>query len=148
MNKCDCYREGIKAEPRYDQYTGNYVGGVDVKYGYCTGTKELDECSCGGDCAKCDFYSEVREKAVKEENFIDIDSCEDNSPVLYYFNKSENGIGKIDYNPYKNIIIYAETIELYQKGLGITIDIPNDILGKIENIEINGYKFVKEKSYE
>ena len=71
MNKCDCYREGIKSEPRYSQYTGNYVGSIDVKYEYCTGTKEQDECSCGGDRTKCDFYPEVREKAAKEEKFID-----------------------------------------------------------------------------
>ena len=45
MNKCDCYREDIKAEPRYNQYTGDYVGSVDVKFAYCIGTKEQDECS-------------------------------------------------------------------------------------------------------
>lgn len=70
MEKCDSYREDIKAEPRYNQYTGNYVGSVDVKYGYCTGTKELDECSCGGDRTKCDFYPEIREKAVKEQKTV------------------------------------------------------------------------------
>ena len=64
--------------------------------------------------------------------------------MFYYSNDNSLAIGKIDYNPYKNIVIDAETIELYQKGLGITID----ILGKIENIEINGFKFVKEKNYE
>ena len=68
--------------------------------------------------------------------------------MFYYSNDNSLAIGKIDYNPYKNIVIDAKTIELYQKGLGITIDIPNDILGKIENIEINGFKFVKEKSDE
>ena len=68
--------------------------------------------------------------------------------MFYYSNDNSLAIGKIDYNPYKSIVIAAETIELYQKGLGITIDIPNDILGKIENIEINGFKFVKEKSDE
>ena len=68
--------------------------------------------------------------------------------MFYYSNDNSLTISKIDYNPYKNIVIDAETIELYQKGLGITIDIPNDILGKIENIEINGFKFVKEKSDE
>ena len=68
--------------------------------------------------------------------------------MFYYSNDNSLTTGKIDYNPYKNIVIDAETIELYQKGLGITIDIPNDILGKIENIEINGFKFVKEKSDE
>jgi hypothetical protein len=34
---------------------------------YCSGTKELDWCSCGGDRKKCDFYEEVREKAVLEK---------------------------------------------------------------------------------
>lgn len=71
MEKCDCYREGIKVEPRYNQYSGEYVGCVDVKYEYCVGTKDIEECSCGGDRTKCDFYSEVREKAIKEENFLE-----------------------------------------------------------------------------
>ena len=70
MEKCDYYRESIKAKPRYSQYTGNYVGSVDVKYGYCTGTKELDECYCGGDRTKCDFYPDIREKAIKEQKTI------------------------------------------------------------------------------
>ena len=85
MNKCDCYREGIKAEPRYNQY---------------------------------------------------------------YINKSDIAIGNINCNPYKNIIIDAETIKLHQKDLDIVIDISKDILDKIENIEVNGFKFIKEKSYE
>ena len=71
MKKCDCYREGIKAEPRYSQHTGTYVGAVDVKYEYCVGTKEIDECSCNGDRAKCDFYPEVREEAIKEEKILE-----------------------------------------------------------------------------
>lgn len=33
----------------------------------CHGTKEQDECTCGGDPAKCDFYPEKREAAKKEE---------------------------------------------------------------------------------
>ena len=32
----------------------------------CNGTRERDECSCGGDRTKCDFYPEVREKALIE----------------------------------------------------------------------------------
>lgn len=68
--------------------------------------------------------------------------------MFYYLNDDSITIDKIYYNPYNNIVIYTETIELYQKWLGITIDIPNDLFDKIENIEINGYKFVKEKSDE
>lgn len=71
MTKCNCYCVGIRPEPRYNQYTRDYVGSVDVKYEYCAGTKQQDECSCGGDRTKCDFYPEIREKAVKEEKFID-----------------------------------------------------------------------------
>ena len=72
MDKCDCYYECIKAEPRYSQYTGEYVNSVDVKCGVCYGTKERDECSCGGDRTKCDFYPDIREKAMREEKFINI----------------------------------------------------------------------------
>ena len=57
--------------------------------------------------------------------------------MFYYSNDNSLAIGKIDYNPYKNIVIDAETIELYQIGLGITIDIVNDILGKSEIVELN-----------
>lgn len=46
-NKCDCY-----------------VLGADHK-GRCNGTKEQDICSCHGDRTLCDFYPEVREKAIK-----------------------------------------------------------------------------------
>ena len=28
----------------------------------CYGTKEREECTCGGDMRKCDFYEEVRER--------------------------------------------------------------------------------------
>lgn len=134
MEECDSYREGIKAEPRYNQYTGDYVGSVDVKYGYCTGTKELDECYCSGNRTKCDFYLDVREKAIKEAN------------ASFYCNYDGYAIGKIDSNFGKTITIYAEMIRLHQKDLDITIDIPNDFFDKIENIEINGFKFVKEKN--
>lgn len=40
-----------------------HVYGNDV----CYGTKELEECSCGGDRRKCDFYEEVRLKANAAE---------------------------------------------------------------------------------
>ena len=53
-------------------------------------------------------------------------------------------IGSANFNPYKNITIEADTLKLHQKGVDITIDISNEILRNIENIEINGFKFVKE----
>lgn len=50
MNKCSCYRETQGSKTTY-------------KRAVCFGTKELDECSCGGDRAKCDFYQYVRDEA-------------------------------------------------------------------------------------
>jgi hypothetical protein len=62
MKKCDCY------------YTEEKIIGwhtpVDPKTTIvhkCNGTREQDECSCCGDRTKCDFYPEVREKALKEQ---------------------------------------------------------------------------------
>ena len=57
MKKCNCYEE----VQLYNPY--NYVL---KEYGICNGTKERDRCTCGGDPAKCDFYPEKREKALKE----------------------------------------------------------------------------------
>lgn len=33
-------------------------------YAVCWGTREREPCECGGDEAKCDFYEEVRQKAL------------------------------------------------------------------------------------
>lgn len=59
MNTCDCYR--LKEQTSYCNNTFN----TDV--GICQGTKELDECSCEGDSARCDFYPEIRKKATREK---------------------------------------------------------------------------------
>lgn len=64
MQKCDCYHVQTKLRHTY------HITAVPVYYymdvGVCWGTKERDECFCGGDRTKCDFYPEVREKAKKE----------------------------------------------------------------------------------
>lgn len=75
MNKCDCY------------YTEEQIVGwhtpVDPKIKIvhkCNGTRERDICSCDGERAKCDFYSEVREKALPK--FGEWISVEDRLPEL------------------------------------------------------------------
>lgn len=57
MKQCDCHHtttytrcDGLKAFIKHE----------------CWGTRERDECSCGGDRTKCDFYPDVREKALQE----------------------------------------------------------------------------------
>ena len=59
MKKCDCYCTE-------EQIIGWHTL-VDPKTTIvhkCNGTREREECSCGGDRTKCDFYPEVREKAL------------------------------------------------------------------------------------
>lgn len=61
MKQCDCYVE--------DRYLVDYTPLMEPLYktvSLCFGTKEREQCSCGGDRTKCDFYSEVREKAKNE----------------------------------------------------------------------------------
>lgn len=63
MEKCKCYEEVWAIS-----ITG-WLGPDEVirkRRTICNGTRERDECSCGGDRTKCDFYPEVREKAKKE----------------------------------------------------------------------------------
>lgn len=61
MKKCDCYKTIEKV--RYNAILSKYHYKT---VGICNGTKEQDECSCGGDRAKCDFYDYVREEAKQE----------------------------------------------------------------------------------
>ena len=66
MNKCHCYHTQPKTIYTYNQFTGRPIA-HDIEVGVCWGTKECEECSCGGDKAKCDFYPEVRKEAKKEK---------------------------------------------------------------------------------
>lgn len=61
-NKCDCYDTQKKKIYTYNTITGQPIA-HDIDVGVCMGTKEIDECSCGGDETKCDFYPEVRARA-------------------------------------------------------------------------------------
>jgi hypothetical protein len=66
MEKCDCYQESYEITG----WLGPYEQIRKLRK-RCNGTRERDECSCGGDRTKCDFYPEVREKAKKElENIV------------------------------------------------------------------------------
>ena len=60
----------------------------------CNGTRERDECDCGGDRIKCDFYPNVREKA---RNVISIQDA---------INHFKYGI---------NHDIYSESVTTYAK---------------------------------
>lgn len=82
MKKCDCYCE--------DKYLADYtplmrpMRPIYKTIARCNGTRERDGCSCGGDRTKCDFYPEVREKAIQEEDslIVTYDHCSPNVPTL------------------------------------------------------------------
>ena len=58
MNKCcECY---------YEQEVMDSCLYHRRLIGRCNDTKERDECRCGGDPTKCDFYPEIREKARRQ----------------------------------------------------------------------------------
>lgn len=46
----------------------------------CRGTKEKDVCSCNGDRTKCDFYPDVKEKAVEQNRVV---TAEEYREALY-----------------------------------------------------------------
>lgn len=50
--------------PRCESYHThiNYLG---KEVAECWGTKESDECTCGGDQMRCDFYPNVRTSAIQ-----------------------------------------------------------------------------------
>lgn len=57
---CNCFEESKERRVvRYSSVTG-YPIYDDVTVTRCVGTKEQDECSCGGDRRQCTFYPEYR----------------------------------------------------------------------------------------
>ena len=62
MDRCECYKWGERFECRYSEDGRPY--GIMVGYNYCSGTKECDACSCKGNKTKCDFYPDVKRKAI------------------------------------------------------------------------------------
>ena len=69
MKKCDSYHLQPKTRYTYHPLSGRPIA-HDIEVGVCWGTKECDECDCGGDMARCDFYPKVREKAKNESKKI------------------------------------------------------------------------------
>lgn len=69
---CECYHE-IKEPFHPSDYIKGYYAAKGWKLpetttrAVCWGTKECEQCSCGGDEAKCDFYPETRKAARKNK---------------------------------------------------------------------------------
>ena len=44
-----------------------------------------------------------------------------------------------------SLSINTKNLKIVQQDIGLTIDIPDDVLSQVGSIEINGFKFIKEK---
>lgn len=62
MNKCKCYQKRRYIRGWKDSSSPIF----EREVGVCYGTKEKEECACGGDRTKCDFYPEIRKEALKK----------------------------------------------------------------------------------
>lgn len=56
---CDCYHTKMERYYHYNPFTGKSIN-EEREVGICYGTRECEQCRCGGDRKKCDFYEEVR----------------------------------------------------------------------------------------
>ena len=88
MKKCNSYHITAKKYYTYNTITGAPIA-HERKVGECWGTQECDECNCGGDRRKCDFYEDVKKEAL-EPKFGEWISVKDRLPerrtyVLCYF---------------------------------------------------------------
>lgn len=132
MEKCSCYKKGVRNSPRYSPLTGEYIGCVEKSYGYCTGTKELEACSCDGDKIKCNFYPYIREEVIKKsDETLFVEKQDAQRSINFTLNKG------------KTLIIETNDLKFHQKDLDITIDISNDVIDSLEVININGVRFIK-----
>ena len=59
MDKCNCFHVENRNRYTYHPITGCQIV-HNIEVGVCWGTKEIEECFCGGDAAKCDFYQQKR----------------------------------------------------------------------------------------
>ena len=90
LNKCHCF-EARKIKRQFlNMLTGTVENYTDYEY-ICNGTKERDFCSCSGDRRYCNFYPEVREKAINEERKLIISfDCNTQDEAALVVSKEEN----------------------------------------------------------
>lgn len=63
---CGCYHTKDVTRYTYDQFTGLCNGSYSDSVGVCWGTRECEECNCGGNELKCTHYPEKRKEAEKK----------------------------------------------------------------------------------
>lgn len=83
-----------------------------------------------------------------EKNQLMCENCGQMVSLFTVNSKPGIAYGNLNWNPYEHLVIETQNLQLLQTDLGLTIDIPFSVLCKIETIEINGIKFVKENKYD
>lgn len=106
MKKCDCYQESYEISG----WIGPYEQIRKLRK-RCNGTRERDECSCGGDRTKCNFYSDVKEKAKKEK------SKTNGSMTWNVFHHNVNSRKIEEYNIFKHSSFAKDVAELSNQDL-------------------------------
>lgn len=95
INKCHSYHE---------------IHGVKE----CLGTKERDECSCGGDRSRCDFYSNVKPEKKVDDNTSEPIEIKDIQTMSYKkFNDMIGELLNIRYPEAKEVSV---TMQKYSHG--------------------------------
>ena len=112
-NKCKYYHTRKKTQYTYHPITGSPIS-HDIDVGVCWGTREADECNCGGDRHECDFYPEVREKAIQEEDnlIVTYDCCAPDVPTLCVARREGNKVKVL------NTIQGDKAFEVYKYLIG------------------------------
>ena len=93
MEKCNSYHLQPTIKYTYHPLMGRPIA-HDVEVGVCWGTKECERCNCGGDRRQCDFYPEVREKAIRKDDslIVTYDCCTPDSPTLCVARKEKDRV--------------------------------------------------------
>lgn len=83
----------------YSPRTGKLLGSKHDFVGICYGTRECEECSCGGNREKCDFYPEYRKKSVTNaDRMIEMLKSGDTKNLLDWWEEIfEDGVPGPDY---------------------------------------------------
>ena len=98
MEKCECWRS-------YSSKSGII--------GYCTGTKEYDSCSCGGDPSKCDFYEDKRKEKKMNTAEMWLKAQEDNKWYICNDVVYNKNYGFVDKNNLKQWFSREDNFGLY-----------------------------------
>lgn len=136
MEICDCF-ENVSVKDDTDR---EYMC-----YTICNGTREREECTCGGNPIKCDFYPSVRAKALEKYKECQPLRCKtDSDPLKIYYAHHQWKYGtKIEEyelnlirNYYPDALIFNPATDLKETDSLDEDTIMNECLDKVRESDI------------